>query len=40
MKVSDIGGFSGIVESLAPWAKIEFDRENSDGYERTTIIEA
>jgi hypothetical protein len=39
MKVSDIGGFSGIVESLAPWAKVEFDRENSNGYERTTIIE-
>jgi hypothetical protein len=39
ISIADLGGISSVVNSLAPWAKIEIDKESSEGYERTTTIE-
>lgn len=39
ISISDLGGISSVVNSLAPWATIEIDKESNGGYERTTTIE-
>ena len=39
MKIVDTGGFSGLVSMSAAWATVTIDKEDREGYERTTEID-
>ncbi len=39
VSIADVGGFGSTVLAIANWTDMEFDRESSDGYERTTTID-
>ncbi len=38
ISILDTGGFAGALMGMAAWSQIEVDKENKDGYERTTTI--
>lgn len=37
--ITDAGRFTQVISGLADWTNVEIDKENQDGYERTTTIE-
>jgi len=39
VKIVDTGGIMGLTMGMAAWATVEVDRENQDGFERTTTID-
>jgi len=39
VSIVDGGGFAGIMAGMAAWSSVEMDKENEDGYERTTMID-
>lgn len=38
VKIIDTGGLGALLSSMAVWSQIEVDKEDQDGYERTTMI--
>lgn len=39
VKIVDTGGLGGVMSTLAAWTKLELDKEDKNGYERTTLID-
>ncbi len=39
ISILDTGGFAGAIMGMAAWSNLEMDKENKDGYERTTTID-